>query len=446
MREAQEPIGSLKELVDYFRAGEKPRPQWRVGTEHEKIGIHADTGARVPYHGERGIGVLLRRIGRADGWDPINEGEHVIGLRKDGASITLEPGGQLELSGAPLSSSVETCREFSRHVDLVKRESASLGITWLALGIDPIHPIADIPRMPKERYAIMSNYLPTRGGHALHMMHATATVQANFDFKDEADMVRKMRTAMGCTAITSAIFANSPISGGRANGNISERVKIWRDVDPDRCGFLPFVFDPGFGYAHYAEWALDVPMFFVVRDSRYRHAAGMTFRQFYERGFEGERATMADWDLHLTTVFPEIRLKRYIEVRGTDCVPPDLICSVPALWKGLLYDDAACDSAWELVSDWSGRDREDCLDRASAQGLAGEVAGRPMIAWARDLVAIARDGLAGLSQSSERDERSFLEPIEAVLERGQSPGEVVLGHWRGDWAGSMEKLIGFAGY
>ncbi|MCP4905900.1 MAG: glutamate--cysteine ligase, partial [bacterium] len=296
------------------------------------------------------------------------------------------------------------------------------------------------------RYAIMSDYLPTRGGHALDMMHATATVQANFDFCDETDMIQKMRTAMGCTAITSAIFSNSPISEGRPNGFVSKRVRIWRDVDPDRCGFLPFVFDPDFGYAQYAEWALDVPMFFVVRDHEYKPAAGMTFRQFYENGFEGARATLGDWDLHLTTVFPEIRLKRYIEVRGTDCVPSDLICAVPALWKGLLYDAEACNAAWELVRGWSDADREDGLDTASAHGLGGSVAGRSMLAWAKDLVAIARDGLGRLATPETGDERSFLDPIDEVLARGQSPGEVLLARWNGDWAGSMERLIDFARY
>ncbi len=446
MSEATEPIGSRDELIDYFRAGEKPASQWRVGTEHEKIGIYSDTGDRVPYAGDRGIGALLGRIAQADGWEPVEEGGSPIALRKDGASITLEPGGQLELSGAPLATSRDTCREFTRHVELVKRESAALGITWLALGVDPIHPVSTIPRMPKGRYAIMSDYLPTRGGHALDMMHATATVQANFDFCDETDMIQKMRTAMGCTAITSAIFSNSPISEGRPNGFVSKRVRIWRDVDPDRCGFLPFVFDPDFGYAQYAEWALDVPMFFVVRDHEYKPAAGMTFRQFYEKGFEGTRATLGDWDLHLTTVFPEIRLKRYIEVRGTDCVPPDLICAVPALWKGLLYDAEACNAAWELVCGWGDADREDGLDTASAHGLGGSVAGRSMLAWAQDLVAIARDGLGRLATPEAGDERSFLDPIDEVLARGQSPGEVLLARWNGDWAGSMDRLIDYARY
>jgi len=440
------PLDSVEELVDYFRSGEKPPSEWKVGTEHEKIGVYEDTGERVPYEGERGIGVLLERIASSDGWERIREDGNTVALVKQGASITLEPGGQLELSGAPLRTSRETCSEFTRHVELVKRESRDLGIVWLALGIDPIHRIDAIPKMPKGRYEIMASYLPQRGARALHMMFATATVQANFDYENEADMARKMRAAMGCTPITSALFANAAISEGGPNGRASLRVAIWREVDPDRCGFLDFVFRDDFGYRTYAEWALDVPMFFVVRDGTYRFARGTTFRQFMQSGFEGEAATLADWDLHLTTLFPEIRLKRFIEVRGTDCVPPELICGVPALWKGLLYDSAACAEVTELVSSWGREEREACLESASLHGLAGDVAGRPMLAWATDLVSIARQGLGRLATTEEGDERSFLEPVEALLAAGRSPGELLLQRWQADPASGMQRLLKFARY
>jgi len=440
------PVEHLGQLVDYFRQGETPRAQWRVGTEHEKIGIFRDSGARVPYEGERGIGVVLERIANRDGWERIEEAGLTIGLGKDGASISLEPGGQLELSGAPLATCVETCREFSRHVELVKRESADLGIDWLALGIDPIHKTSEIPRMPKSRYRVMRDYLPQRGDRALDMMHATATVQANFDFSDEADMAKKLRMAMACTPITSAMFANASISRGKPNGFASERVQIWRSVDPDRCGILPFVFAADFGYEQYAEWALDVPMFFAVRNAAYHPADGMTFRQFFEKGFEGFRPTLDDWNLHLTTVFPEIRLKQFIEVRGTDCVAPDLICALPALWKGLFYDDQACATAWELAGAWKQEDFEACLSSAARRGLGGSVAGRPMLTWARELLEIAREGLARMAEEGFADERSFLEPIDALLEQGKSPGEVILERWQGEWAGSIDRLIDFARY
>ena len=258
-------IGGTDELISYFRDGETPREQWRIGTEHEKILLQEGSYDRVPFEGERGIEALLGRIAEIDSWQPVLEGDRLIALKKDGASITLEPGGQIELSGAPLRAIRETCREFNAHVDLVNEIAAELGIIFVALGIDPLHPVSEIPVMPKRRYEIMREYLPTRGALGLDMMHASATVQANFDFSDEADMVSKMRTAMGCTPIISAMFANSSIAAGGPAGWASKRVEIWRDTDPDRCGLLPFVFEPDFGYRRYVEWALDVPMFFMFK-------------------------------------------------------------------------------------------------------------------------------------------------------------------------------------
>ena len=281
------PVAGVADLVDFLRAGETPRDAWRIGTEHEKIGLSAGDLSPVPYEGERGIGALLRAVQHADGWEPIHEGEHVIALEKEGASITLEPGGQLELSGAPLRTIYETCAEFHAHLELIRKVSEPLGILWLSLGANPIHDVPDVPHMPKARYDIMRRYLPTRARLPLHMMHLTATVQANFDFESEADMVRKLRTAMGITPIVSALFANSPLYLGKPSGYVSRRLHIWRHTDPDRCGMLPFVFEEGFGYERYADWALDVPMFFVVREGRYLPAEGRTFRQFLENGLAG---------------------------------------------------------------------------------------------------------------------------------------------------------------
>lgn len=437
----EQPVESVEDLLAYFRAAETSN--LRIGTEHEKIGIYEDGHARVPYEGERGIGVLLERIASRDGWDRIHEGENLIALEKDGASITLEPGGQIELSGAPLATIRETCREFTRHVDLVKDVSADLGIAWLSLGADPIHAVADIPRMPKARYDIMRRYLPSKGGLALDMMHATATVQANFDYESEADMVTKLRMAMGCSPLSSALFANSPIHEGGESGFVTRRVAIWRDMDPDRCGLLPFVFEPGFGYRHYVEWALDVPMFFLVRDKRYRQATSVTFRQFLERGFEGERATLGDWDTHLTTLFPEVRLKRVIEVRGSDAVPSGMICALPALWKGVLYDSQAGEAAWKLVDHLTFSEREALLVDVARRGLAAEAGGRRVLDLAREFVDISSEGLRRIAApgETEPDECSFLDPVREYLDRGASPGEVTLESWRGEWGGSIDKLI-----
>jgi glutamate--cysteine ligase len=446
--ETTQPLTSIEALVADLASGETLRADWRVGTEHEKIGIYADTRERVPYEGERGIGALLDRIAKADGWDPVTEAGNVIALLKDSASITLEPGGQLELSGAPLVTAAQTCSEFNRHVDLVKRESRDFGIEWLALGIDPFHSVDATPRMPKARYGIMRDYLPTRGTSGLLMMHSTATVQANYDYADESDMVAKMQMALACSPITSALFANSSISEGRANGYISKRVDIWRDVDPDRCGILPFVFRDDFGYRDYIEWVLDVPMFFVVRDHRYLPAKGMTFRDFMRSGFDGVPAMPADWNLHLTTVFPEVRLKRYIEVRGADCVPRELICAYPTLWKGLLYDNDACAAAWDLVRGWTAEDRSEALSTAARHGLSGRVGNRAMLDLAKELVEISASGLRAIAQRPEttEDEGHFLDPLRVYLERGKSPGEILLDAWQGEWNQSPERLIEFARY
>lgn len=448
MTDAERRIESLEDCIEYFRSGESPESDWVVGTEHEKIGVYTESGERVPYEGERGIGALLQRIAQRDDWTPVLEGGQVIALSKAGASITLEPGGQIELSGAPLATIRETCREFNAHVDLVIEESKDFGITWLALGVDPIHGVDEIPRMPKKRYDIMREYLPPRGALALDMMHASATVQANFDFSDEADMATKLRTAMGCTAIVSAIFANSSISSGSENGFASKRVAIWRETDPDRCGLLHFVFEEGFGYREYAEWALDVPMFMLVRDGDYIPAHGLPFRSFMKGGLGGHQAQVKDWDLHLTTLFPEARLKRIIEVRGADAVPRGLICALPALWKGILYDPDSCRAAWGLMEKMSPSEREDAQLAVARGGLAARIGGRPALDLARELVEISAEGLKALGArwGIEPEESHFLDPIRAQLATGRSPGEIVAERWRSDWKQDSASLIEFASY
>jgi glutamate--cysteine ligase len=453
-RDRPEPIGgrpveSVDELVAHLQSGEKPPQRWRVGTEHEKIGLFADSHLPVPYEGERGIGAVLRKVGEADAWQPLREGEHIIGLEKGGASITLEPGGQMELSGAPLRTIHETCDEFHGHLALMKRVCEPMRIVWLGLGIHPLHGVDRIPVMPKARYRIMRSYLPTRGSLALEMMFATATVQANFDYADQADMVEKLRTALGISPIVSAIFANSSVSEGKANGFITRRLHIWSNTDPDRCGLLPFAFEEGFGYREYVEWALDVPMFFLVRDGAYRPAHTTTFRRFLREGFEGERATLADFDRHLTTLFPDVRLKRgVIEVRGADAVPPGLTCSLPALWKGLLYDREARAQGFALVSGFDAETREAARADVARRGLTARYGGVPVIELARELARIARAGLARIAHAGrrDRDETGFLGPIFAQLEQGVSPGHLVAQRWEGEWARSVDRLIGYARY
>ena len=448
MDDIERQISSVENCIDYFRSGETSEADWAEGTEHEKIGVYSESGLRVPYAGDRGIGALLGRIAERENWTPIREEENVIALVKDGASITLEPGGQIELSGAPLATIRETCREFNAHVDLVIEESKDFGISWLSLGVDPIHSVDEIPTMPKSRYDIMRSYLPRRGALAMDMMHASATVQANFDFSDEADMAMKLRTAMGCTAIVSAMFANSSISEGGENGFASKRVAIWRETDPDRCGLLHFVFEEGFGYREYAEWALDVPMFMLVRDGAYIPANGLRFRDFMKEGLGEHRARLSDWDLHLTTLFPEVRLKKIIEVRGADAVPRGLVCALPALWKGILYDAEACRAAWTLVEKMTPDDREAAQMAVARGGLAAEVGGRPVLDLARELVEIAGSALEniGKRRGIEPDERLFLDPIREQLETGKSPGEMLVERWRSDFDGDSKRLFAFCSY
>jgi glutamate--cysteine ligase len=436
-------IESVAALVDFLREGEKPPESWLVGTEHEKVGLRADDHQVVPYEGPRGVRAVLEAVAEKDGWQPVYEGENPIALEKERASITLEPGGQLELSGAPLRTIHQTCDEFHTHLSLMKEISEPLGLEWLGLGINPLYGVEQVPVMPKARYRIMREYLPSRGPLALDMMFTTATVQANFDYASEADMVEKLRMAMGISPIVSAIFANSSLSEGKPNGFATKRLHIWHYTDPDRCGLLPFVFEPDFGYRSYIEWALDIPMFFLVRGDAYRPGHGLTFRSFLEAGFEGERATFADFDRHLTTLFPEVRLKHILEVRGADAVPPGLTCSLPALWKGLLYDAEARAAAWALVAEAPFEAREAARADVARRGLAAAYAGTPVLELARALADLSRAGLTRIAHAGRRDadETPFLDPIFEQLERGASLGEALIESWEGEWNGSVDRLI-----
>lgn len=439
----------MAQLVDYFVQGEKAQDEWRVGTEHEKFGIYENDFSPVPYGGERGIESILKRIAQEDAWQPILEGETIIGLSKGMASITLEPGGQLELSGAPLRTLHENCCEIAAHLELVKRISKPLGIVWIGLGVNPLHGVGEIPQMPKRRYRIMTEYLPTRGKLALEMMYTTATIQANFDYRSEHDMVDKMRTAFGVTSIVSAIYANSTIAKQKATGFASRRMQIWTDTDPDRTGILPFVFEEGFGYERYIEWALDVPMFFLIRDQEYLPILGKkTFRQFMQQGHAGHTATLKDFDVHLTTLFPEVRLKRYIEVRGSDALPASLTCSVPALWKGILYDKDSCQAAYDLVRGWTFEQRLEAQRAAARCGLSGKVGKTALADLARELIEISAEGLRRLGHrnAAGEDERIFLNAPRAFVAQAKSPGILLLELWQYEWAHSMKRLVEYAQY
>ncbi len=442
-RELECPIERLDQLIGYLREGEKPRSAWRVGIEHEKIGLRRGAWEPIEYAGPRGIEAMLRHIAAEDpSWTPVSEDEHVVALDGTAGGITLEPGAQVELNGRPLFTIQETCQEFHAHLDLLRKTAETFGFAWLGLGVHPIHPTAELPRVPRERYNIMRRYLPTRGKLALDMMHATASVQVSLDFESEADLVEKLRTALVATPLVAALFANASISEGAPNGFASQRLHIWRHTDPDRTGLLPIAFEEGFGYERYVDWALDVPMFFIVRDSSYRAMEGKTFRRFLAEGHQGERATMADFERHLTTLFPEARVKRILEVRCADAVPPELLCTIPALWKGLLYSDTARRAVLDLAGGWSPAERDQVFDAAARHGLGAETPRGPLLPLACELVAIARTGLDGMGAG----EATYLDPLGEVLERGRSPGEEVLARWHSDWGGSIDRLIEFAEY
>jgi glutamate--cysteine ligase len=441
------PAEDVTQLVEYFREGETARPDWRVGTEHEKLGLYAKTHKPVPYEGESGIHALLSAIETRHGWKPLTDAGRLVGLERDGRTITLEPGGQLELSGAPVVSLHETEREFREHIALVNEVGAELGIVWLGLGVHPLAKVSDMPRMPRERHQIMRDYLGKRDTLGLHMMHSTAGVQANFDFSSEADAARKLRLALAASPVSTALFANSPLSEGKPNGFQSFRAEIWRHTDPDRWSLLPFAFEPDFGegtaYRRYTEWALDVPMFLIVRDGHSRPARGVTFREFMTRGFDGERATLADWVVHLTTVFPEVRMKRVIETRGVDAVPGAQVVSLPAFWKGLLYDDDALSAGLARVRSWRFADVDALHAAVAREGLRAKAPDAPVLEVARELVELSRSGLRRLAARNARgeDESIHLEPLARVLERGASPAAQLLEAWNGPWQHDVSRLI-----
>jgi glutamate--cysteine ligase len=392
-----------------------------VGAEHEKIGILLPDGAAVPYHGERGIAALFARL-QLRGWEPVREGREVIALGRGAERITLEPGGQLELSGDPLRDMREVKEEITDHLAELAAPSQELGIAWLGMGFRPFGELDDIEWVPKGRYAVMRAELPRRGTRGHEMMKRTATIQANVDYADEDDAERKLRAAMSVTSIVTAIFAASPIAGGRDTGFQSYRAHAWLDTDERRCGLLPFAFERGGAFRRYVDWALDVPLLFLYRDGQYREAGGASFRRFMTDGLDGQRATLEDWDTHLTTLFPEARLKRYLELRGADAGTLPMVLALPALWTGLLYDDAALAGATALTAGLAMADRQALRQAVPRQGLAARLPdGRSVRDVGRELVALAAAGLGRLAPGDV----AYLDPLREIVETGRTVADRV---------------------
>ncbi len=441
-----EAITGKHQLVEYLESGCKPREAWRIGTEHEKFGYTLDDLRPLPYGGERGVKAMLEGLVEL-GWHPIFEGDNVIALSDaTGAAISLEPGGQLELSGAQLETVHETCAEVGRHLHQVKQVAGRLGIGFLGVGFQPKWGRDDISWMPKGRYAIMRRYMPEVGGKGLDMMLRTCTVQVNLDFASEADMVKKLRVSLALQPVATALFASSPFKDGKPTGMLSARADVWTDTDPNRTGTLPFAFEDGMGFERYVDWMLDVPMYFVYRDGKYIDAAGQSFRDFMAGrlpALPGQVPNMGDWVDHLSTAFPEVRLKKYLEMRGADGGPWCRLCALPALWTGLLYDDGALDGAWQLVKDWTPDERETLRRDVNRQGLAATIRGRTMRNLALDVLDLAAGGLKRRRRLSPfgRDEVIFLDTLQATAVSGRTPAEEMLDAYHGRWGGSVDPVF-----
>lgn len=434
------PITSVRQLAEWFAAGCKPRHAWRIGTEHEKFGFRRLDLSPPPYEPD-GIRAMLEGLAARFGWEPILDRGNPIGLKRGEASVSLEPGGQFELSGAPLRSIHETAAELDQHLSEVRAVAAPLGLGFVPVGFHPLARREEMPWMPKGRYAIMRNYMPRVGSMGLDMMLRTCTVQVNLDFADEADMVEKMRVALALQPLATALFANSPFAEGRPNGYRSLRAKVWTDTDPDRTGIPAVVFEDGFGFERFAEWVLDVPMYFIMREGRWIDATGIRFRDFLSGAaagrLEGQRATIGDWADHVTTVFTDVRLKRVIEMRGADAGAPAFLNALPAFWVGLLYDDAAQKAARALTRGWSVEEIRALRADVPAAALEARIGGRQLREVARDVLAIARDGLKARGLGEER----YLDPLDAVVATGQTQADRWLARCATEWGGDVSRIF-----
>jgi glutamate--cysteine ligase len=429
------PVRHEEALMDYFLRGAKPPSAWGVGLEYERLGLDRRSGRAIPYAGRRGVEGILELLSKRCGWEPTRENDHIIALARKGAAVTLEPGGQLELSGAVHRDLPSVRAELRSHIEETTAVSDPLEVSWVPLGLQPMTPIEEIGWVPKGRYRVMAPYMAERGSLAQHMMRGTAGVQVNLDYSDESDAVEKLRTAMGISSIVTAACANSPLYEGRPNGYMSQRAHIWEDTDPSRCGMPEFTFREDLSLRHYLEYALDVPMLFVLRDERWISMEGMPFRRFLREGWVGIGPTYADWILHLTSIFTEVRLKTYVEARGADSVSPEMALAVAALWKGILYEPTARRAAWELVAGQPFPTRVEFQREVARLGPAARLGERSARDLALELVRIAREGLGRLAASPEgaaggADEAALLEPLRSSLEaEGGCPAARLLRRW-----------------
>jgi glutamate--cysteine ligase len=442
------PIETRDELVAWLAAGVRPKSQFRIGTEHEKFAFTTDEYAPIPYDGRRSIRSLLNGMQMLLGWEPITEDGNIIGLLDvtGGGAISLEPGGQFELSGAPVETVHQMCRELQAHLAQVREVAAPLGIGFLGIGMTPKWTRAEIPMMPKGRYRIMTKYMPKVGHYGLDMMYRTCTVQTNLDFCSEADMIKKLRVSLALQPVATALFANSPFTEGKPNGFLSFRSEIWRDTDPARSGMLPWAFEPGMGFERWVDYALDVPMYFVKRGDRYIDVSGLSFRDLMAgkiAALPGEPATISDWANHLSTIFPEVRLKRYLEMRGSDSGPASRLPALPAYWAGLLYDDDCLEAAWDLVKVWTAEERQKLRDDVPRLGFNAKIRSATVLDLAKTTLALARKGLSRRDRQdmAGRDETQYLAPLEESVERGITPAEELLERFQGPWNRSVEPVF-----
>ncbi|MHA1525254.1 MAG: glutamate--cysteine ligase [Alphaproteobacteria bacterium] len=445
----RKPVEGRDQLVEYLESGCKPEANWLIGTEHEKFGFRVADNSPLPYAGPGGVRAVLTGLNKRFGWSPIMEGDNIIGLNAPpeiGGTITLEPGGQLELSGAPLADLHRTCDEVNSHLHQVRQIGDELGVGFLGLGFSPKWRRDEVPIMPKGRYEIMRRYMPTVGTHGLDMMLRTCTVQVNLDFGSEADMVKKMRVGLALQPLVTALFANSPFTDGKENGYLSYRARVWLDTDADRTGLLPFAFEAGMGFEAYVDHALDVPMYFVNHQGAYVDVAGASFRDFLTGKLEklpGVLPTLDDWETHLTTLFPEVRLKRYIEMRGADGGPWRRLCALPALWVGLLYDQSSLDAAFDLVRNWTPESREKLRRDVPAQALNAEIAGTKLTDLAVQVLEISRAGLRARARTDSfgDNEEHFLNAVEQIVEEKRAPAEELLEKFNGPWERNIDQVF-----
>ncbi len=442
------PIGSRHELVEWFSVGSKAADRWRIGTEHEKFVFNVADLSPVPYPGSRGIRAIMEQLIARFGWEAIMEGDNIIALKRpDGepaATVSLEPGGQFELSGAPLETLHEVAAETQEHLDQVRAIGEDLGIGFLGIGFAPHWRLDEVPHMPKRRYKVMTRYMPQVGRRGLDMMYRTATIQVNLDFADEADMVKKLRVSLALQPIVTALFASSPFAEGGLNGYRSLRSQVWAETDPARTGMLPFVFESGMGFERYVDYALDVPMYFIYRGGQYIDVAGASFRDFLagrlasklgRPELAGIEATIDDWSDHITTIFPEVRLKRYLEMRGADGGRWRRICALPAIWVGLLYNSTALDAAWDVVKGWSAEERQALRNEVPKHALTARIRKHTVQDIARETLAIAAEGLKarGRTDAKGSDERIYLELLEDMVRTGRTTADELIARFEGEW-------------